>query len=83
MELLNNVAHDQLILEPPSAGSVPFAFTSPLMVAMSHIDSVHRLFISFEFSADGAFVAPQNPCNLTGPSSLRLKNGYDVPLLTG
>ena len=63
--------------------SVTFTFDSTIMGTMRQIDIVHRGLIAVELSADGTFMTPHNPCNLTRFYPLCPKNSDDVPFLTG
>jgi hypothetical protein len=83
MQLLNDVGHNDSILEPHPLSSVLFAFNSTLMGTMRQIDVVDGGFIPFELSADGAFMTPHNPRNITEPLPLCPKDGYDITFLTG
>jgi hypothetical protein len=83
VESLNHVGHDLLIFEPWSSGSVLFAFHGTLLGTMGQVHIVDGGLIPLELSANGTFVAPYNPCNLTYPFTLRPKNGYDVAFFTG
>jgi hypothetical protein len=83
VESLNHVGHDLLVFEPWSLGGVFFAFHGTLLGTMRQVHIVDGGLISLEFSANGTFVAPYNPCNLTDPFTLRPKNGYYVAFFTG
>jgi len=83
VESLNHVGHDLLIFKPWSSGRVLFAFHGTLLGTMGQVHIVDGGLIPLELSANGTFVAPYNPCNLTYPFTLRPKNGYDVAFFTG